>query len=139
MSEERRPTKAAYIPHPMGTMEDLALGQSWSPYINMAESGNSLVIVAELPGVAVEDVALEVKSDMLVLRGHKGDPEQTEKRRYYCMERSRGSFYREIILPFVIDIAGAKAVLQDGLLEITLKRMEDRRGRLHRIPIQKSE
>jgi HSP20 family protein len=121
----------------MATLEDLAFGQSWSPYINLAESGDSLIIVAELPGVASQDISLEVKFNVLVLRGYKSDSERSEARRYYCMERCHGSFYREIALPWVVDFDSAKAVLHDGLLRITLERMEDRRGKLYRIPIQK--
>lgn len=139
MSTEKRRSRATYIPRPMGTFEDLEMGQAWSPYVNMAETGDRLIIVAELPGVAMEDISIEVKANVLVLRGLKADLERSEKRRYYCMERCHGGFYREIVLPWLVDFSSARAVLQEGLLQIILKKMEDRRGQAYRIPVHKKD
>jgi len=50
-----------------------------------------------------------------------------------------GKFRREIGLPFLVHIDQAKATLANGILEITLKRMEDRRGQSYQVPIQKAE
>jgi HSP20 family protein len=62
-----------------------------------------------------------------------GEVEKEEKDDYHRCELSQGSFARTVTLPAMVDEAGAKAQLKDGMLEVTLPKTEKSRKRAIRI------
>lgn len=102
------------------------------PPINLWMGENSVVVTAELPGFAEEDVDVTVHADTLTLRGKrafKADGEVAWHRR----ERDYGEFSRVLRLPFRVDPDKVKARFQDGVLEIELERPEAEKPRRIRI------
>ena len=139
MAQVRKKPRAVHILESIETFGSL-LARSWTPYVDMAEQDNLLLIKVELPGVLLEDISVTLRSNVVTLEGIKKEGEISPTYAcYYCVERVYGKFRREIGLPFLVHIDQAKATLADGILEITLKRMEDRRGQSYHVPIQKVE
>jgi len=79
-----------------------------------------LIITAELPGVKKEDVRVELEDDALVIRGETHVHEQVKDEEYVRMERSYGSFYRRLPLPFQAKVEEVQASLNNGVLEIRI-------------------
>jgi HSP20 family protein len=92
------------------------------PAIDMFEEGNDLVIRAELAGIKREDIKLELSGSTLTLSGEKRGEEKVERKDYYRVEQSYGSFSRTLDLPEGVDPDGIKATYKDGLLEIRIRR-----------------
>ena len=95
----------------------------WNPRCDVTESDNEMIIHAELPGVAAEDMDVEVKDSVLTIKGEKRT-ETTEKKNgdNTYSERFFGSFQRSIAIPNV-DADKIEADLKDGVLEVRLPKV----------------
>jgi HSP20 family protein len=94
-------------------------------------------VTAELPGVKPEDVEINATEDMLVVSGESRREEKVEEEGYYRSERSFGRFQRQIELPAPVKADQAKASFKDGVLEISLPKVEEAKPRTVKVPIQK--
>jgi HSP20 family protein len=90
------------------------------PAIDMFEEGNELVIKAELAGIKREDIKLELSGNMLTISGEKQREDKVERKDYYRVEQSYGSFRRMLELPEGVKLDDIKAHYNDGLLEIRI-------------------
>lgn len=95
----------------------------WHPPIDMFEREKELVVKAELPGVAKEDIKISASSDSLTIKG-KISEEKAKDAEYYCCERLRGDFARNISLPVTVVPEKVKATYQNGVLEIVMPKAE---------------
>jgi HSP20 family molecular chaperone IbpA len=107
-----------------GEMQDL-----WTPHVEVVQRGDELVISADLPGTKKEDVQVEVDEGRLVIQGERRSRRETTEGGVQRSERTYGQFYREIPLPRGADTEGARASLEDGVLEIRVRVPGRRQGR----------
>jgi HSP20 family protein len=112
----------------MGGMpsESGGMSQWWSPQIDVARRGDSLVVTADLPGMREEDVHVEVDEGVLTISGERKQETEDESGGVYRSERRYGSFHREIGLPEGIDLESAGARFKDGVLQVTFKLSEQK-------------
>jgi len=94
-------------------------GTSTFPPLDIRSDNESVYVVAELPGVAIEGVDLSITGDTLSIKGERKAPEVPEER-YHRRERPWGFFNRLVGLPDPVDAEKIQAVLKDGVLSITL-------------------
>jgi HSP20 family protein len=104
--------------------EEMAQG-AWVPPVDIYETPESLVLKAELPGIGREDINIEVKDSTLTLKGEKKFEKDVSEENYRRVERAYGSFQRAFTLPSTIQQDKVKAKFKDGILEITLPKMEE--------------
>jgi HSP20 family molecular chaperone IbpA len=90
------------------------------PRVNIFERAGQLVIMAELPGVKKEDLALTFDQGDLVIHGERKPEPEVQVEHYYRMERRSGHFYRRLSLPIAARADQIQAHYSDGVLEITL-------------------
>ena len=69
------------------------------PRVDVQEDEQAVVISAELPGVDIQDIDVQLEGDTLTLCGEKRAQTETALERYRLMERSFGSFRRTLPLP----------------------------------------
>jgi HSP20 family protein len=93
--------------------------QLWHPTCDIKESGNELVLHAELPGVNKEDVQIELKDHILTISGEKKFEKKEENEKYLRTERSYGKFTRSVRLPENVTEDQVKASFNNGVLEVT--------------------
>lgn len=106
---------------------------SW-PLTDVAETDSEYLITAELPGVPLEDVKLEIENDVLMLTAVKRQPRAEEARGFHHLERRYGTFTRAFSLPKAVDRDQVQAVMKDGILSIRLPKAEQARPR--QIPVR---
>ncbi len=107
---------------------------AWEPAVDVYETPEDVVVVAELAGVGEENFEIVVDGNNLVIRGERKEPRASGKRTYYQMEISKGPFERCVSLPMAVDASETKASYQEGILEVVLpKRPGDRR---HKVKIR---
>jgi HSP20 family protein len=94
------------------------------------------VVKAELPGVDVDAVHLEVHGRALVIVGEK-PVRETEGRTYQQVELPSGPFRRVVELTIDVDADRAEATYEDGVLRIELPVREERAAR--QVPIQRAD
>ncbi len=101
----------------------------WTPPVDIHETGDRFVLTAEIPGLALDEIHLEIRPDLLTLRGERPLVRSASGLSYHRIERPNGSFQRSFRLPDAVDPDGARATYQDGVLEVLLpKRGRERRS-----------
>jgi len=103
--------------------EEIVQG-TWVPAVDIYETTDSIVLKAELPGITKEDISVEVKDNTLTLKGEKKFEKVVNEENYHRVERSYGTFQRAFTLPGTVEQDKVKAKFKDGILEITLPKME---------------
>ena len=104
--------------------EEMVQG-AWVPAVDIFETGDSIVIKAELPGLTKEDINLEVKENTLSIKGEKKFEKDVKEENYHRMERSYGAFRRAFSLPSTVQQDKVRAKFKDGILEVTLPKAEE--------------
>jgi HSP20 family protein len=94
----------------------------WRPAVDIYETDSGIVIDVELPGVGKEAVAVEVKDDVLTLKGERTASPHIKEDNYYRRERLYGPFRRSFTLHHNIQPALIKATFKDGVLQIEIPR-----------------
>ena len=88
------------------------------PVVGIAETAQSFIVSAEIPGVTEKDVEIFGHGQVLTIRGQK-QPSAAEKQAdFQSSERLFGSFARSITLPNVVDLSKISARISHGLLQI---------------------
>ena len=119
-----------------GALPQSTFGSLWSPQVEIFERGNNFVVRADLPGLAREDVDVELDDDALIIRGERHSDVEDEDEGFYRSERSYGSFYRAIPLPEGIEASACNATFKDGVLEVTLPKPAQQPSRSRRIDVR---
>lgn len=97
---------------------------SMYPTVDIFEDGNNVVVKAELPGMKKEDIEVNISDDVITISGDKKTEDKVEKKDYYRLERSYGSFTRTLRLPAETQTEKAKASFNDGVLEVRIPKTE---------------
>ena len=111
----------------------------WSPAVDIYESGDDIVVKAEVPGIDKDDVAVEVKDGILTLRGERKFEKEVSEKEYYRMERSYGTFTRSFTLPPTVDSDKIDAAFSQGVLKITLPKREESKPKQIKVKINGSQ
>lgn len=92
----------------------------FNPEADAAATTDFYEIALELPGVAEEDISVEVHDNRLTVSGEKKSRHEEEGRTYYFSERAYGAFRRTFRLPEDSDGEKIHAVFKDGVLTIKI-------------------
>lgn len=108
---------------------DEASGSVWCPPLDIYETEDKVIVKVELPGVDIKDVDIEVKDNVMTLRGDRKFQRDVKEVHHHRMECCYGSFQRVFALTPVIDKDNLKAGLKDGVLEIILPKVGEDKTR----------
>lgn len=100
----------------------------WQPAVDIVETAESIVILAEVPGFTAADLKVEVRGTWVLLSGTKPTATVAGKPvRFQCVERGRGKFLREIQLFWPVNSHHGKARLAQGLLTLEFPKVQEKR------------
>jgi len=98
------------------------------PAVDIFETPETLVLVADMPGVAGDKVTLDLKENHLTIYGEVGPPlnkgETMVDQEYYI-----GDFQRDFHLGSLIDQSKIEATLKDGVLRLVMHKVEKAKPR----------
>ena len=110
--------------------KEISFGDKWSeggvlePLVDVKDEGDNMSVTTDLPGVNKEDVDIDVRDNMLTISAkferESGDSDEDYTRR----ERTYSMFSRTLTLPERVTSDGAKARLEDGVLKVTLPKLQ---------------
>ena len=103
--------------------------QRWVPPMDLVEADEHFVLKADLPGLAEDDVAIEVQDNVLTISGSRQAEHESKEKGWYRLERSYGSFTRSLTLPDGVDADKVEANFDRGVLEIRIPKPEERKPR----------
>jgi HSP20 family protein len=96
------------------------------PEIDIFETDRAYHLAVELPGVERDDIDLSVDDDALIIRARKQrTSEDVKQDRYHRIERRFGRFERMLTLPADADGENISAELKNGVLEVSIPRLEN--------------
>jgi HSP20 family protein len=98
----------------------LAPPVAWIPALDIFERDGQLVVQADLPGVAADNVTVEVEDGLLTVSGERREEREIDENGFRRMERRYGKFSRSIALPEGAKADDISATFRDGVLEITM-------------------
>jgi HSP20 family protein len=121
----------SFLPRPWSRMPwtELTLPTPAIPLVDVIDRDNEIVVRAEAPGVDKKDLDVSMTDSLLTIKGESHVEEKEEKGEYYRCERSHGAFSRTVRLPAEVDTSKARASYEDGLLEVTLPKLEQSKRR----------
>ncbi|GKT08688.1 Hsp20/alpha crystallin family protein [Desulforhabdus sp. TSK] len=93
------------------------------PAVDIYESEDALVLVADMPGVGSDNVSIEIRDNQLTLRGTI-QLEPGDKERLLLQEYGVGDYFREFALGRTIDQAKIEASMKDGVLTLTMPKAD---------------
>jgi len=115
-----------------------ALKAECRPPLDVLETATSLEVVMDLPGVPAECLRLAIRRNTMVIVGAKLAAQSEADSRFHLAERSYGRFARAVRLAGAIDATHARAIATAGELRVTLPRLEERRGVLFMVPVERA-
>ena len=95
------------------------------PYVNIADMGDMLDVVAEVPGVAKKDITIHLLGNVLTISGNRKAPEPMKGAESVRQEIAYGPFERSFKLPYDVDSSKVAAEYTDGVLRVTLPKTEE--------------
>jgi len=101
-----------------------ALVEEKAPRMDIIERDNEVIVRAEVAGVDKKDLDISVTDHTVTIKGCTKEEHKEEKGDYFRSEISRGSFCRTSTLPCDVDGDKAKASFSDGVLELTIPKLE---------------
>jgi len=96
----------------------------WAPAVDILETENELVLKADLPGVELKDVDIQLENGTLTLKGERKFEKEEKNKGFHRMERSYGSFVRYFTVPETVDVEQVRAAYDKGVLTVTLPKKE---------------
>ena len=94
----------------------------WRPPVDIYETADGYNLKVELAGVEKEDVSVEVKDNVLTIRGERLLDPEVKDEQYYRKERTFGKFQRSFTLQEPIKPEQVKASFKNGVLTIVVPR-----------------
>lgn len=101
------------------------LSDEWAPVVDVEETKDEVIVRAEVPGMTKEDISVTLQNNVLTLRGEKKQEKEEKGKTFHRMERSYGAFVRSFTLPTLVEGDKVRAAYKDGVLTITLPKVEE--------------
>ena len=94
------------------------------PAADLAMSESDVVLTLDLPGLAPEDVSIDVADGQLTVRGERKRPQVGDGASYAYVQRPSGAFEHRIGLPKGVDPAAITASMKNGVLSLIVPKPE---------------
>ena len=103
---------------------------SWAPAIELHDSGETFTLKAQLPGMDVKDINVEVSREAVALSGEYRSEQQGETNGIMKSEFRYGKFRRIVPLPVTVQNDQVQAEYKDGILTLTLPKVVEVRNKV---------
>lgn len=94
------------------------------PKVDVVDRDSDVLVRADIPGVAKEDIEVQVTESTLIIKGASHKEKSMSKDEYYKSEIMQGRFSRTLTLPCSVISDAAKAQYKDGVLEISMPKQK---------------
>ena len=109
---------------------------SWMPPVDIFQTGDhELVLKAELPDMAREDIDINIENFVLTVKGEKKVSTEVKEEQYHHAERRYGTFSRSFSLPQTVDSNRVVAEYKNGVLTVRLPLREEAKPRTIKVDV----
>jgi HSP20 family protein len=116
----------------------LGLDESWVPHVDISEKPGEIIVKVELPGVLEKDITILLHSNRVEIKGIKRERQPHRGIEYHRLEREYGTFRRFVFLPSAVNPERSRALIENGILTIVLKKLRRKKEEEIVLKIQKS-
>jgi len=110
-------------------------GLVFTPDVDIFETEQALTLLADMPGVAPESLTIDLRDDVLTISGEAA-PAAKSGESPLLVEYNTGTYYRQFSLSDIIDQQKIDAQLKDGVLTLTLPKVEKATPRKITVSVQ---
>ena len=110
--------------------------EEWAPSVDISETGDNLIVKAELPGLEAKDVNVSLSGDLLTIKGEKKKETEEKDEHHHYIERFSGSFERSFRLPVSVEADKVGAEFDKGVLHITLPKTQKTKNKEVKIKVK---
>jgi len=111
-------------------------GRGFTPPVDVRETEDKVIVEAELPGMDPKDVQIRVEGDSLIISGERRQEKEEKTGSFHRVERSYGSFLREVPLPYGADPNRCDATYKNGVLMIELAKKEEAKPKTIQVKVK---
>ncbi len=104
-------------------MEQTRPGLVFTPEVDILENDRDIILLADTPGAAADDIAIELQKNVLTVSGDV-KPLEIAEESDVLVEFEVGKYYRQFSLSDVIDQEKIEAKIEDGVLRLVLPKVE---------------
>jgi HSP20 family protein len=112
--------------------------EAFAPQVDIFKQDGKLIVRADVPGVELKDVSVDISDDAIVIEGERTYEHKEDEKGVYRLERGYGRFRREIPLPEGVKTDTATAKFKNGVLEIAMEAPPETENR-RRVEIKSEE
>ena len=102
---------------------------AWTPAVDIYETKDAVVVTVEAPGMTREQFSVEVKDEVLTIKGERPFEKDVSREQYHRIERAYGKFRRSFILGMAVQTDRITAAYSEGVLEINLPKLEEAKSK----------
>ncbi|MCL6433263.1 MAG: Hsp20/alpha crystallin family protein [Leptolyngbyaceae cyanobacterium HOT.MB2.61] len=110
-------------------------GERFLPVVEMEETPDAIHLKAELPGIDIKDLDVQVAADSVSISGERKSESRTEDKGIFRSEFYYGKFQRVVSLPARIQNTDVKAEYKDGILHLTLPKAEEEKNKVVKVKL----
>jgi HSP20 family protein len=111
--------------------------EAFIPRVDIIEDENEVRVKADLPGMEEKDIDISLNRDVLTIRGEKRSNREEESWQFHRVERSFGTFERQIPLGVEIDTDKVSAEYKQGVLIVILPKLAESAVKTRKIEVKK--
>lgn len=110
------------------SVEQTTPGRTFMPAVDIFETEREITLIADMPGVSPDHLDIDLRENTLTLAGDVAAPESAEET-HVLQEYETGKYFRQFTLSEVIDQGKIDAKLNDGVLRLSLPKVEKAKPR----------
>ncbi|MGC9502619.1 Hsp20/alpha crystallin family protein [Baaleninema sp.] len=110
---------------------------NFGPPAELHETDEAVILKLEVPGMNPEDLDIDVTRDAVSIRGERKQESETEENGTIRSEFRYGQFSRVISLPTHVDNSQVEAQYRDGLLTLTLPKVEEEKHKSVKVKVER--
>jgi HSP20 family protein len=112
---------------------------AWAPAMELQDTGEALVLRAQIPGVDANDVDIQVAKQTVEISGEYRQEHKTEDNGYFKSEFRYGKFRRTVKLPVAVDNGQVTADYTNGVLTLTLPKHSEVRNQVVKVNLTEAK
>jgi HSP20 family protein len=107
------------------------------PRLDLVEKDDKYKVTVELPGMEEKDIDVTLEDNVLTIKGEKKFEHEEDKKGWSRIERTYGSFYRQIPFKADLDDSAVEAKFKNGVLKLKLPKTKAAIKEAKKIEIKK--
>lgn len=110
-----------------------------APAVNISQTADDVHVEVRLPGYNKDDLNIEVGEEFLTISGEMKQEDEKKDKQYFRREFVQQSFSRTVSLPAMVQPDKAEASMKQGVLRVTLPKIQEEKPKTSKINIKSEE